>query len=107
MDGCGSGDAENRRLLHQPAAGPGVAARRTTPAPDMLSESCSLPLPPSRPPWPDCSVLSLPGDQGWLLPAPLDTLHTRVGHWLLCCKHRMVLKEHGRFCTMSFFRDLP
>lgn len=62
-------DAENRWLLHQPAAGPGITARTTRPAPDMLSESRSLPPPPSRPPWPARSMLSLPGDQGWQLPA--------------------------------------
>lgn len=41
-----------------------------------LSESCSLPLLPA------CSVLWLPGDRDWLLPATLGTLHSRMGHWL-------------------------
>lgn len=74
----------------------------------MLSESRSLPPPLSLPPWPACSVLLLPGDQGWLLPdTSLGSPHSSVGHWLLYCEHRMMLKEHGWFCTMASFRDHP
>lgn len=73
----------------------------------MLSESRFLPPPLSRLPWPACSMLSLPGNQGWQLPDTPGSPHSWMDHWLLCCEHRLMLKEHGRFCTMSSFRDHP